>query len=187
MCRKSRSALRREGYDTAAVVVHGVTVSEPVQSSSLSVSKAFASNQALGFLQDSEHEHSLRRLCNCKRNDADPHSLGAVIAVDGASAYSTPPETANLKPDVVSENTAPCQAITTFTSVPIELDDEGQDIDDGTEAGFAELAREKLLAEVGPIAGSLEHESSSDAASEADLSDSDLQLGSEEGMDIDMA
>ena len=191
MCRKSRSALRRDGYDTAAVVVHGVTVSEPVQSSSLSVSKAFASNQALKFLQDDEHEHSLQRLCNCTRNDANSHSLGVVVAVDEPSAYSgvpSPPETANLETNgVVSQNAAPSsQATSTFTGVPpIELDDDSQDVDDGTEAGFAELARTKLQEEDGLVECDPKHETNSDAASEPDLDDPDLRLGFEEGIDMD--
>ncbi|KZV70597.1 P-loop containing nucleoside triphosphate hydrolase protein [Peniophora sp. CONT] len=170
---KSRSALRREGYDTAGVVVHGVSVGEPVQSSSLSVSKAFASNQALKRLQDSEQEHSLKRLCNCTREDAGSNDLGIVLAIA--------PQTAALP--------LPQATSTHATGELAEFDDgDHEDLDDGTAAGFAGLAQQKLLAERETGEGDLpKHENDDEAGSEAELGDSDLQLDVDEGMDIDVS
>ncbi|VDC03914.1 unnamed protein product [Peniophora sp. CBMAI 1063] len=191
---KSRSVHRREGYDTAAVVVHGVTVGEAVQSSSLPVSKAFASNHALKILQDSEHEYSLGRLCNCTQGDVGSHNFGVVLAVGTASAHPHPSGLPAVHHEAGGD-ASPAAALPQSTNAlagnahgGYDDDEDREDLDDSTETGFAGLAQQKLLAEteiVDDELGGQEGDGGSDAASDVGLGDSDLQLDVEDAMHID--
>lgn len=132
-------------------------------------------------------------LCNCTRDDAGSHDLGAVLAVGVASVYSRLPalsDAVHRKAEGVASQVAVLPQTTSTSATGVALadfeDGDHECFDDGTEAGFAELAQQKLRAECETM-NSEEEENDPIAASDSDvdLDESDLQLVVEEGMDVD--
>jgi hypothetical protein len=128
--------------------VHGQAVGETVTASSLSVAKAFASASALKTLRDAGSGFSLDRLCDCHTGGITPS--GAVL---GAVRTAVPAV------DPVLLLTAGVDGCIAKSTLEVDCDGEGAEgeaLDDGTEVGFAAIARQKLADLVDPVSLSAE-------------------------------